>query len=237
MTNTPLDPSTMSRRRQIYETFKMTKEVDRAAPWWMLGAFLLLGGIGFSIFFWLLPGDGVVALVMSIIAGLLFGFLGFMLVFSRRAQKAAYARMDGQVGAGARALSMLRRGWKVEEVVGFTKQQDMVHRVVGPPGIVLVGEGNPNRLRQLMMSERKKHERVAADFPVHEVYVGTDDGQVPLRKLVRHVQKLGRQVKPAEQTDLLQRLKALDAQRPKVPIPRGPVPTSMKGMRGNLRGR
>jgi hypothetical protein len=44
-------------------------------------------------------------------------------------------------------------------------------------------------------------------------------------------------VKPAEQTDLLMRLKALDAQRPKVPLPRGPMPTNMKGMRGNLRGR
>jgi len=51
------------------------------------------------------------------------------------------------------------------------------------------------------------------------------------------VQKLGRQVKPAEMTDILNRLKALDAQRSNVPIPKGPVPTSMKGMRGNMRGR
>jgi hypothetical protein len=234
--STPLDPSNMSRRRQVVETFRMTTQVDRAVGWWMLGAFLLFGGIGFAIF-WALPGKGTFALVMAIIGGLLLGLLGMMIVFSRRAQRAAYARLDGQVGAGARALSMLRRGWQVEEVVGFTKQQDMVHRVVGPPGIVLVGEGNPNRLRQLMTSERKKHERVAADFPVHEVLVGSGEGQVPLPKLVRHIQKLGRQVKPAEQTDLIQRLKALDAQRPKVPLPRGPVPTSMKGMRGNLRGR
>ncbi|MEZ0580149.1 DUF4191 domain-containing protein [Nocardioides sp. MH1] len=234
--STPLDPSTMSRRRQIIETFRMTREVDRSIGWWMLAAFLVFGGIGFFIF-WKLPGDSVFLTVIAVIGGVLLGLLGMMIVFSRKAQKAAYTRMEGQLGAGARALSMLRRGWQVEEVVGFTKQQDMVHRVVGPPGIVLVGEGNPNRLRQLMNSERKKHERVAADFPVHEVLVGSGDGQVPLPKLVRHVQKLGRQVKPAEQTDLLQRLKALDAQRPKVPLPRGPVPTSMKGMRGNLRGR
>jgi hypothetical protein len=187
MSNQPLDPSTMSRRRQIIETFKMTRQVDRAVGWWMLLAFLVLGGIGFGIF-WLLPGDGIISLVMAIVGGLLLGFLGMMIVFSRRAQKAAYARLDGQVGGGARALSMLRRGWKLEEIVGFTKQQDMVHRVVGPPGIVLVGEGNPHRLRQLMASERKKHERVAADFPVHEVYVGNDEGQVPLPKLVKHVQ-------------------------------------------------
>jgi hypothetical protein len=49
--------------------------------------------------------------------------------------------------------------------------------------------------------------------------------------------KLGRKVKPAEITDLLNRLKAIDASRGKVPLPKGPMPTSMKGMRGNLRGR
>ena len=50
-------------------------------------------------------------------------------------------------------------------------------------------------------------------------------------------QKLGRQVKPAEITDILQRLKALDSQRGKLPVPKGPVPTSMKGMRSQQRGR
>lgn len=236
MSNQPLDPSTMSRRRQILETYRMTRQVDRAIGLWLLGSFLLFGGLGFAVF-WLLPGEGVLSLVMAIVGGLLLGVLGMMIVFGRRAQRAAFSRLDGQPDAAARVLSMLRRGWQVEHVVGFTKQQDMVHRVVGPPGIVLVGEGNPHRLRQLMASERKKHERVAADFPVHEVYVGTDEGQVPLPKLVKHVRKLGRQVKPADLTDLIQRLKALDAQRPKVPLPRGPVPTNMKGMRGNLRGR
>lgn len=236
MSNQPLDPSTMSRRRQILETYRMTRQVDRAIGLWLLGSFLLFGGLGFAVF-WLLPGEGVLSLVMAIVGGLLLGVLGMMIVFGRRAQRAAFSRLDGQPDAAARVLSMLRRGWQVEHVVGFTKQQDMVHRVVGPPGIVLVGEGNPHRLRQLMAGERKKHERVAADFPVHEVFVGTDEGQVPLPKLVKHVRKLGRQVKPADLTDLIQRLKALDAQRPKVPLPRGPVPTNMKGMRGNLRGR
>jgi hypothetical protein len=38
-------------------------------------------------------------------------------------------------------------------------------------------------------------------------------------------------------TEVLSRLKAIDASRQQVPLPKGPVPTSMKGMRGNLRGR
>ena len=41
----------------------------------------------------------------------------------------------------------------------------------------------------------------------------------------------------ADMTDLLYRIKALDANRSNIPLPKGPVPTSMKGMRGNLRGR
>jgi hypothetical protein len=230
------DPSSMSRRRQIVETYKMTKETDRVIGLWMLGAFLVVGAIGFGIF-WILPGSGTFGLIISIIGGTLFGLLAMMIVFSRRAQRAAYNRLNGQIGAAARALTMLKRGWKTEEMVGFNKQQDLVHRVVGPPGIVLVAEGNPNRLRQLLQSERRRHERVAAEVPIHEIVVGDDDGQVRLSKLVRHIQKLGRQVKPAEMTDVLNRLKALDAQRGKLPMPKGPVPTSMKGMRSQMRGR
>jgi hypothetical protein len=230
------EPAKTSRRRQVIETYKMTKETDRVIGLWMLGAFLIAGAIGFGIF-WILPGTGTFALVISIIGGAMFGLLGMMIIFSRRAQRAAYNRLEGQIGAAARALTMLKRGWKTDEMIGFNKQQDLVHRVVGPPGIVLVGEGNPNRLRQLMQGERRRHERVAADIPIHEIVVGGDEGQVPLSKLTRRVQKLGRQVKPAEMTDVLARLKALDAARPKVPMPKGPVPTSMKGMRSQMRGR
>jgi hypothetical protein len=233
---TPTDPSEMSRRQQIVATYKMTKQTDKRIGLWMLGAFLLFGALGFTIFY-LLPGAGVIGWVMSVVGGLLLGFLGMMIVFSRRAQKTAYARMSGQPGAAASALTMLKRGWKSDPVIAFNKQQDVVHRVVGPPGIVLVGEGNPHRVRQLILSERRKHERVAAETPIHEILVGDADGQVPLPKLVRHVTKLGRQVKPAEITDVLNRLKALDANRSAIPMPKGPVPTSMKGMRGNMRGR
>ena len=230
------DPLKMSRRRQIVETYRMSKQGDPRLGLWLLGSFVVGAAIGFGLFY-ILPGSGTVKLVFSIIGGLLIGFLTMMIVFSRRAQAAAFKRLEGQPGGGARALSMLRRGWKIDEVVAFTKQQDMVHRVVGPPGIVLVGEGNPNRLKALMAGERRKHERVASDIAIHEVVVGNDEDQVPLPKLMKHVRKLGRQVKPAEITDVINRLKALDAQRPKVPLPRGPVPTSMKGMRGNMRGR
>lgn len=231
-----VDPDKMSRRKQFVETYRMARRTDTRIGLWIGGAFVVAAAVGFAIF-WLLPGEGVLGLAMAIVGALLMGSLAAMIIFGRRAQKAAYGQMEGQPGAAAAALRMLKRGWKTDPVIAFNKQQDVVHRVVGPPGIVLIGEGSPHRLRQLMSAERRKHERVVADVPIHEIVSGNAEGQVPLPKLARHVTKLGRKVKPAQMTDILNRLKALDANRSAIPMPKGPVPTSMKGMRSNTRGR
>ncbi len=232
-----VDPAKMSRRQQFVATYKMAKRSDRRIGLWVLGAFLVAGLAG-AAFFWILPPQGgVFDWVMASVGGLLLGLLAAIIVFGRRAQKAAYGQMEGQPGAAASALQMLRRGWKTFPVVAFNRQQDVVHRVVGPPGIVLVGEGNASRVRSLLATERRKHERVASETPIHEVVCGRGEGEVPLPRLVKHITKLGRNVKPADLTDVLNRIKALDATRSNIPLPKGPVPTSMKGMRGQMRGR
>lgn len=233
--STPATPPT-KRSQQLIQTYKMAKTTDRRIGLITLGAFILGAAVGFAVI-WFLPGAGLISLILSIVGAILFGFLAAIIIFGRRAQTAAFKQMEGRPGAAASALQMLRRGWKTDPVVGFNKQQDIVHRVVGPPGIVLVGEGNANRLKALMITERRKHERVLPETPIHEVVCGNGEGEVPLPKLVKHVTKLGRNVKPAELTDILARLKAIDAQRGTIPMPKGPMPTSMKGMRGQQRGR
>ncbi|MFL6002058.1 MAG: DUF4191 domain-containing protein [Nocardioides sp.] len=231
-----VDPEKMSRRQQIVATYRMGKQSDPRLGLWLLGAFVVGAAVGFGLF-WFLPSTGPLRLVIAIVGSLLLGLLAAAVVFGRRVQRSAYRQLEGRPGAAGQALGTLRRGWKTEPMIAFNKQQDVVHRVVGPPGIVLVGEGNPNRLRGLLTNERRKHERVAADIPIHEVMCGNDEGQVPLPRLVKHVTKLGRNVKPAELTDVLNRLKALDASRSNIPMPKGPVPTSMKGLRGQMRGK
>ena len=231
----PATPPT-SRRQQIVQTYRMAKKTDPKIGLVTFGVFVLGAALGFALM-WLLPGSGTLSLVLSIVGALLVGLLAAVIVFGRRAQSAAFLQMEGKQGAGASALTMLRRGWKTDVAVGFTKQQDVVHRVVGPPGIVLVGEGHPGRLKGLLATERRKHERVLPETPIHEVVCGDGEGEVPLPKLVKHVSKLGRSVKPAEMTDILARLKAIDAQRGAVPLPKGPILTSMKGMRAQQRGR
>lgn len=226
------DPSKPGRLKAIVQSYQMTRKGDPRIGWILLGTFLLAGAAGFAVMLLIFN-----SLYFPITTGILVGILAVLIVFGRRAQTAALAQIEGQPGAAAAALSLLRRGWKTDPAIAFTKQQDVLHRLVGPPGIILIAEGNINRLRPLVTAERRKHERVAAETPIHEVYVGNDEGQVPLRKLVKHCSKLGRQIKPGQMTDVLQRLKALDANRSAVPLPKGPVPTSMKGARGNLRGR
>jgi hypothetical protein len=220
------------RLKQIALVYRMSKKSDPKIGLVLLGVFLVTAAVAFGIF-WLVPGSWVFDLITS----LLFGVLGALIVFGRRAQKAQYAQMEGQPGAAAAALNTLRRGWKVEPAIAFNKNQDLVHRVVGPPGIVLVGEGNPHRLKSLLANEHRKHERVASETPIFDLVAGDSQGAVPVPKLARHVTKLGRNIKPAQMTDVLQRLRALDAGRSNIPIPKGPVPTSMKGARQNMRGR
>ena len=225
-------PEKEGRLKQIALVYKMTKKTDPRIGLILLGVFLLTAAIAFGVFT-LVPGGWI----FDVITSVLFGVLAVLIVFGRRAQKSQYAQIDGQPGAAAAVLGQLKRGWKVDPGIAFNRQQDLVHRVVGPPGIVLVGEGNPTRLKSLLATERRKHERVASETPIFEVVSGTGAGAVPVPKLSRHVTKLGRNIKPAEMTDVLQRLRALDANRSNMPIPKGPVPTSMKGARGNMRGR
>ena len=230
----PKPPKKDGRLKQMGVVYQMTRKSDPRIGLLLLGVFVVAAAIAFLLLTLLLPGG---AWVISAVTAILVGVLAALVVFGRRAQRAQYAQLDGQQGAAAAVLGQLRRGWKVEPAIAFNRSQDLVHRVVGPPGIVLVGEGNPQRLRGLLATERRKHERVTSDTPIHELVAGDGAGAVPIPKLTKHVTKLGRGIKPAEMTDVLQRLKALDATRSNLPIPKGPMPTNMKGARQNMRGR
>lgn len=213
--------------------YRMTKQVQPKIPLILLGTFLGVGVVWFALFYLLTGG-----LWLPIISAVLTGLVGVLIVLARQSQKAMYTQLEGTMGASARALMMLRKGWKVsDQPVAFNKNQDFVHRVIGRPGVILVGEGNPNRVKPLLQSEKKRHERVVGDTVVHTIIVGDGPGEVTLRKLTRHVMKLPKTTRPAEVTDIQSRLRALDAMGRNMPIPKGPVPTNMKGMRGNMRGR
>ena len=224
------------RLRQMRQAYTITKRTDSNIGLILLLWFVAVGGI-FAVTGLFVVGRGTFGIITAALFALLSGLLAVLIIFGRRAERAAYAQVEGQPGAAAGALQMLKRGWNVKPAIAFTKNQDVVHRVVGRPGIILVGEGNPSRVRGLLGAERKKHVRIGGDeIPVHEIVVGHGDGEVKLTKLNKHVQKMKKTIKPADQTALMNKLKALDAMRPAAPMPRGPMPTSMKGARKAMKG-
>lgn len=225
-----------SRRKQLVQTYKAAKKTDPKLGLIILAWFVLGFLVGGAVFWLIPPRGGTFDWIMTGISAFLMGVLAATVVFFRRAQKSMYDQLEGRQGAAATALTTLKKGWKTDPMVAFNKQQDIVHRVVGPPGVVLVGEGEPARLKNLLGNERRKHERVLGETPIIEIVVGDDKGQVPLRKLSRHLMKMKRTVRPADMTDILNRLKAIDAHRPNIPLPKGPMPSNMKGMRSQMRG-
>ncbi|HLL07979.1 MAG TPA: DUF4191 domain-containing protein [Nocardioidaceae bacterium] len=231
MAKTPT-PEKTGRLKQIGAAYTMTKKSDRKIGLILAGTFLVVFAVFGALGWWLLHW------VFGIVLGLFTGWAATMVVFARRAERAAYGQMEGKPGAAAASLGLLKRGWKVQPGIAFTKNQDVLHRVVGRPGIVLIGEGNPNRVRNLLAVEKRKHARVAGDAPIYDVLAGDgSDGTVANKRLARHILKLPRNLRPNEVTDLLQRLKALDASRPQVPIPKGPVPQNARAARSMMRGR
>ena len=176
------------------------------------GPFLLLLAIGFVIGYPYYLG----------FLALMVGILVATFVFGRRVQATAYSQVEGQVGAAAAVLKNMRGDWRVTPAVGFTREQDLVHRVVGKPGVVLVAEGARNRTRNLVAAEKRKVSRIAGATPVYDVFVGDGDGEVPLRGLEKHFLKLPHNIKPKVVNELDRKFTAMGPAA--LPIPKGPMP-------------
>ena len=225
------DPKDWGQVRQIIEVYKVTAEHDPKANLFMGGALVL------CIVVFTVVGIFVKPWWLYVIFGVLFGVLAAMFVLTWRAKSATYKRYEGQKGSAEVAMSMLGKEWVKSPVITANRQLDIVHRVVGPGGIVLIGEGDPGRVRAMLATEAKKHEQVKYGVKVTTLVMGDRENQVPLGKLADHIKKLPKIIKTAEITDISNRLRALDSMRPKLPLPKGPMPTSAKGARQAVRGR
>lgn len=231
----PADPAQMGRIRQIILAYQRTHEYDKALPFLLIGCFVL--PIALGVVLGLLFRTFIVS---AIVLGVMVGLLLAMMMLVRRTKAATYKRFKGQAGSAEVALSMLPKKWISSPAIAANRQLDAVHRTLGPGGLVLIGEGEPGRLKNLLASEARKHEKVAYGVKVTTIIMGTKEGQVPLEKLADHIRKLPKQLEPNQITEIKSRLNALDAIRPQLPVPKGPMPTNPRQIRGAkqaMRGR
>ena len=200
----------------IGQAYKMTYKNDPKLPWVMLIAFVAVVAVVELI--GILLGSPFVFLPIAILLGL----LAALIIFGRRAQSTAYRQVEGQPGAASWVLEGMRGDWRVSSGVAGTRELDALHRVLGRPGVILVAEGAPSRVRGLLAQEKKKVARIVGDTPIYDILVGDGEGQVPLPKLSAHVMKLPRNLSAGEVNTLGRRLSALGG--PKMPVPGGPLP-------------
>lgn len=226
------NPSDWGRWRQFAETYKITSQHDKALLWVLLAA-ALVPTAAFVVIGFLLDSP----LLWSAV-GVSAGLVAAMGLFVLRAKKAAYRRFDGQAGSAEVALQMLGKKWTYTPAITATRNRDtvdVIHRALGPGGLVLIGEGDAKALKAQLASEKRKHEQVAYGVAVQVIQMGKGGGQVPLDKLQNHIKRLPKQLPPAKIQEVSARLRALDAMRPRMPVPKGPATT--KGARKAMRGR
>lgn len=227
-------PPKVKKRRWYHQIRDIFVDVQRQEPntvWVILAIVLGSVGLGVAIGFLTLQP------ILTGIMGLLVAFPIATWFLGRRAERLAYARIEGEPGAVSAALGTIRRGWTVEsEPIGVDpRTRDMVFRIVGRPGVVLISEGPANRVPKLLATETRKVSRVIPNVPVVQIQCGGDDGQVPLPKLVRHVQRLKPQLTKHQVGEISRRMRAL--QQTRLPIPKGIDPMKARPDRRSMRGR
>ncbi|MCT9079153.1 DUF4191 domain-containing protein [Streptomyces fulvoviolaceus] len=229
--DTAADAANPGRLKQIALTYKMTRRADKK-----IGLVLAAVGIGiFGVF--LAIGFLIGHPIYLGILGLLLAFLGTAIIFGRRAERAAFGQMEGQPGAAAAVLDNIGRGWTTTPAVAMNRSQDVVHRAVGKAGIVLVAEGNPNRVKSLLAAEKRKMNRIVADVPVHDLLVGAGEDQIELKKLRTTMLKLPRVLNGPQVTATNDRLRAMGDLMSNMPLPKGPMPKGMRMPKGGPKTR
>ncbi len=217
------------RFRQLWRVYKLTAKSDPSSVWLSVLVMLLSIGAGLGIGFFT-GGGSVFTLVLWIISGFITGVLLAMIVMSKKAEKNAYTKIEGQAGAvGAVLDSQIRRGWRTSSmpIAVNPRSREAVYRMIGKPGVVLIAEGTSARVQQMLDDESKKASRAVPGAAVHKVRVTVDDSGVRLYRLLKHVYKLPKSLRRGEVTAVANRLDALGAQA-SAPIPKGIDPNKVR---------
>jgi hypothetical protein len=164
--------------------------------------------------------------------GVLLALLAVLVVLNLRSNKAMMAAAEGQPGAAASIVENMRGDWRVRPAVSSTTQFDMVHLVIARPGVILLGEGQPQRVRSLIGQEKRRLAKVIGNAPLYDFTIGHGDSDVPISKLRTTLMRLPRNLSGKDVNALDIRLGALLA-RPQ--MPKGAIPKNLRPSKGAFR--
>lgn len=217
-----------TRLKQIGMVFKFTAKQDK---WFLpLVAAAVLLPIALTVVAFLLTPWGWLVIPL----GIMIMLLAVLIVLNLRSNAAMMNSMEGQPGAAVHLISQMRGDWRVnvEKPLSATTQMDVVHLVLGKPGVILIAEGNPQRVRQMLGEQKRRLGKVIGDAPLYDYIIGNEEGQLSIRKLRMTLLRLPRNLSGKEVNQLDRALTALTA-RPT--LPKGQLPKDLRPPKGAMR--
>ncbi|BBH66795.1 membrane protein [Actinoplanes sp. OR16] len=213
------------RLKQIGQVFSFTAKQDKWFVPLVIGAVAI--PIALTVLVVLLSGSWV-----WIPVGVMLTLLAVLIVLNLRSNTAMMNVAEGQPGAAASLMENMRGDWRVRPAASSTTQFDMVHVVIGRPGVILLAEGDPQRVKGLLGQEKRRLVKVIGNAPLYDYVIGSGEGQLPVRKLRSTMLKLPRNLTGKDVNALDKRLGALMA-RPQ--MPKGAIPKNMRPSKGAFR--
>jgi hypothetical protein len=213
------------RLKQIGQVFSFTAKQDKWFVPLLAAAVLIPAALTVLV---VLLGFGLVWIPVGVMVALLLA----LVVLNLRSNAAMMNAAEGQPGAAASIVENMRGDWRVRAAASSTTQFDMVHIVIGRPGVILLGEGQAQRVRGLLGQEKRRLSKVIGNAPLYDYMIGTGEGELSIRKLRTTIMKLPRNLTGKDVNALDKRLAALMA-RPQ--MPKGAIPKNMRPSKGAFR--
>jgi hypothetical protein len=228
--------------KTLWQAYTVTARTDKALPW-ILGSIIvvpLAAGIVTGVL-----SDGLASKIYGPLIGLMTGAVVSLYVLTKRFEKQMFQQMDGVMGGSLAVAQSVTRNWQFAEepIAVDQKTRSVVFQGVGNGGVILIVEGG-NSARRAVTQTVTRLSKLVPGVPITPIYVGHGDGEVPLKRLTKHIKatktkQFGRGFrKGLSSTDaatVRARLRAMGG--PQMAVPKGIDPTKARADRKAMRGR
>ena len=190
-----------------------------------VGIFLVVAVLGIFI-----SGGFIIGIALWVVLAIISGYLSALLFLSRSANTAVFKKYANEPGRVSLVIgSLTRRNYKGtnQPVAVNPRTKDMVFRIVGPAGVILMGDGAPTSTKAMLEDERRKVQRIVANVTVHTIFCSESGDGTPLREMEKKVKSFKRALNRQEIRAVQNRLAAMDT-RGGLPIPKGIDPMRVR---------
>lgn len=170
---------------QIYQN---TKQYDRNIT--LILVLCFVAPVALAVVAALVFNNNIFGWILWPLTGILVGILVVMIVLGRRAESVAYAQLEGRAGRGWRRNQRRTKTFARQRGAGThdeAARRNLPRRWARRRRTDC--RGSPSRTKSLTDRETVKLKQALRGVKISTIYVGADEGGVPLNKLARELNK------------------------------------------------